>query len=155
MIKAFEGNAVDALLNGDIDVLLHCANCQRIMGSGIAKEIAARFPEAMLVDLRSPVSPEKRFGSITMGQRQREDGSYMTVINLYGQLYPGFPQPRPVHYGALAKAMQQASGFARGLRIGIPYKMASDRAGGDWDVVFELIQFIFAGCDVTIYKLPQ
>ena len=37
--------------------------------------------------------------------------------------------------------------------IGFPFKMGSDRAKGDWDIVLEMIEFYFKDHNVKIYKL--
>ena len=34
-----QGDAVKALKNGEVDILIHCCNAQGVMGSGIAKQI--------------------------------------------------------------------------------------------------------------------
>lgn len=37
--------------------------------------------------------------------------------------------------------------------VGFPFKMGSDRAGGDWNIVLEMIDFHFQDNEVIIYKL--
>ncbi len=39
--------------NGILDVIVHGANCQCVMGAGIAAQIKKRFPEAYAADLRT------------------------------------------------------------------------------------------------------
>jgi len=43
--------------------------------------------------------------------------------------------------------------FEVGQPIGFPFKMGSDRAKGDWDIVLEMIEFYFKDHNVKIYKL--
>ena len=58
-------------------------------------------------------------------------------------------------YKALEKGLRIVNKYAKanGLTVGIPYKMGCDRAGGDWEIVKELIATIFTEVDVTICKL--
>jgi O-acetyl-ADP-ribose deacetylase (regulator of RNase III) len=159
-----KGTAVSAVLSGEIDVLLHCANCQALMGSGIAREIAERIPAAARLDasFSKAVGPEETLGmhSTSVSKSPERDG-FLAVVNLYGQLYPGYPQPRAMNYGALAEAMVSArnamkqSGNLKDAKIGIPYKMASDRAGGDWNIVLEMVQFVFRDYDITVYHIED
>ena len=61
------------------------------------------------------------------------------VVNLIAQEKYGRGK-RQVHYGHLVKALCRAAAYCSGTygeksTIIIPYKMACDRAGGDWDTV--------------------
>lgn len=143
------GNVVDALLNGDVDFIMHCANCQNTFGSGVAKEIRDRIPYAYIVDTKThnDHTPEQLLG---------KHSHFGGVINLYGQLNYGHTK-RQVNYGALASAIVHSMGIwaADNETIGIPYKLASDRAGGDWNIVLELIEHLVVPYvkDVVIYRL--
>src|SRR5690606_37955884 len=77
------------------------------------------------------------------------------VVNLYAQRFYGEGQ-RHLNYGALAQGLHWlCRRFDKGLSIGFPYKMGSDRAGGDWEIVLEMIEFYFKDHDVKIYRLPK
>ena len=39
MITEKQGNVVDALLNKEVDYIMHVVNCQGVMGSGVAKAL--------------------------------------------------------------------------------------------------------------------
>jgi hypothetical protein len=39
-------------------------------------------------------------------------------------------------------------------KVGFPHKMGSDRAGGDWDIVLEMIKYYFKDHQVKVYRLP-
>ena len=159
-IKYVKGDAVEALKNGEVDFLVHCCNAQGVMGSGIAKQIKKEFPDAYNVYRQSYIRKQKLpLGSITYS-----DG----VFNLVGQEYYGYDGKRYMNYGAIAKgfnhikAILMAGGFEKGLlaihdkanyTIAIPYKFACDRAGGDWDIVLELITVLLGPYDIKIYHL--
>ena len=145
------GNVVDALLNGEVDFIMHCANCRNKFGSGVAYEIRMKIPEAFEADtyMHRQLSPEQ-----ILGIHSHASG----VVNLYGQLNYGYGK-RQVNYGALASAIVHSMGhWATGIEtIGIPYKMASDRAGGDWNIVLELIEHLIVPYvkEVVVYRLGE
>lgn len=155
------GNAVTALKNQEIQVLMHCTNCQGVMGSGIALEIANEFPHVKTFDSFLCKGAEQPNKTNTMLGRNSVIvlTPFTSVINLYGQQYPGFPQPRPLNYGALAQALFTIpNGSLKDMIVGIPHMMASDRAGGDWITVMEIvIQALRHNRvkELRIYKLPD
>ena len=151
-----KGNAVSAVINGEIDVLLHCANCQALMGSGIAAEIAERIPSARQVDYEY---------ASAMGRTRQMLGTYSSalvngegsgkVFNLYGQFQPGLAK-RALNYGAITAALLKVKATLDPLTIvGIPYKMGCDRAGGDWDIMLEIVEFVFRDTLLVIYSLDN
>ena len=156
------GNLVDALLGGEVDYITHCCNAQGVMGSGIAKEIRERIPEAY-VEYMFNYNMSKRFSGPNDFLGEVNCGG--NVLNIIGQEYYGMDKKRYVNYGALAAGFgklavcveQLEDKYCDGVTIGIPYKMASDRAGGDWNIVLELIQYLVVPYfkDVFIYKLPK
>ena len=146
-----KGNAVDALINGEVDVLLHCCNARGVMGAGIALEIKNRIPDAYEV-----YKHNHELGSITIGEYLRNDNRCGYVVNMVAQAGYGITNVRYVDYGMLAKCLNQVEVFSccTNNKIGIPYKLASDRAGGDWQIVLELVEGILGDkFDITVYEL--
>lgn len=161
-IKYVKGDVVEALKNGEIDYLVHCCNSIGVMGSGIAKQIRKEFPEAYSVyqDQCAGQPIDGFLGGVTEARG---------VINLVGQrYYKGYrlnfdpdeltineSHGRFVNYGAIASGfinMSVLTGVKR--KIGFPYLFASDRAGGDWNIIVELIeQLLCPWYDVYVYKL--
>ena len=61
---------------------------------------------------------------------------------------------RQLSYVALVEAMLEASKYVpKGSTIAVPYLMGCDRAGGDWSTVLNLMEEIFIGHKVIVYKL--
>lgn len=146
-----KGNAVDALINGEVDVLLHCCNAKGVMGSGIALEIKNRIPHAYEVYKKN-----HKLGNTTVGEYQRPDGTHGYVMNMVAQERYSSAKARYVHYGMLAKCLGYVEmiSYCVTKKIGVPYKLASDRAGGDWHIVLELIEGILGDkFDITVYEL--
>lgn len=147
--KIVQGNAVDALLSHEITVLLHVANCKGVMGSGIAKEIKDRVPAAF-----AAYKHHEQYKGLKLGSISSANGVY----NLHAQDNYGRGE-RHLNYGALYEALVTAqSKFpahwdSAPVVVGVPFKMGSDRAGGDWEVVKELVEWAMYPYPVTYYKL--
>lgn len=157
-----EGNLIDALLSGEVDFIAHCCNAQGEMNTGVAKEVKDRIPEAY----------EKYLSSYAMCENLNNDDGTISaflgtvncaagVFNLIGQEHFGYDNKKYINYGALASAfyslrqMSELNFNIKEITLGIPYKLASERAGGDWTIVLELVEFILVPYfkAVVVYKL--
>lgn len=145
------------LLKSDCTVIMHQANCMSTMRSGIAKSIAEMYPGARIVDENSLYDKEERFGSYTA----YKDDNGVTIVNLYGQ-YDFGREKVQTNYDKLESAINMFlhsvnSGLYNKseLKIGVPYKMGCDRAGGDWEIVWDILdrQSRKHRLDIHIYKL--
>lgn len=150
-IEIVSGDVLDALDRDEIDVVGHIVNCQAVMGSGIARSIRDRYPKVYEAYLESfKEAAEEGIDNLGMLGHVEVVGG---VANLYAQFNYGRDK-RHLNYGALGKCLQSLSKFAGGhLTYGFPYKMGSDRAGGDFSIVLEMIEFYFKDHNVRIYKL--
>lgn len=154
MIEFRNGNLVTALLNKEVDFMLHVCNCQNNFGSGIAKEVRERIPDAYKVDTFFSERGGNNLGDYS--------ASTSGVINLYAQEFYGkvgshFKKyGHQLDYNALIKSIRSVSEcVCRNDVIGIPYKMGCDRAGGNWDVVLHIIEVILKDFKVIIYQLED
>ncbi len=159
MIKYLKGDAITAFqqaqLNGNTGTYLaHCCNAQGVMGSGFARVVRERLNNAY-VEYKYHLKDRELCGVSPMGDLSHADN----VINLIAQEnYGRDPHnrgERQVHYGYLAKALRRAatmfSSYDEERTLIVPYKMCCDRAGGDWDVVVELLEVTFEGWTVEVY----
>jgi len=156
------GNLIDGLFNGEVDIIAHCCNCQNNFGSGVAKEIKERIPSAYEGDC---YAHEQMAGNL-LGFYFVNHPDKHKVANIYAQEYYGTygdhykRTGRQLDYGALVVALTDFAEHCiehEYTIVGFPYKFASDRAGGDWDVVQEIVEGIFSerGIDVIWYKLED
>ncbi len=154
MVKYLKGDAITALqqaqLNGNNNTyLIHCCNAKGVMGSGIAKSIKERIPRAY-EEYKWHLEDRELCGACPMGTVSYGDD----VINLIAQENYGTGK-RQVHYGYLSEALRRAailfSSYEQGRTLIVPYKMCCDRAGGDWDVVVELLEVAFKGWNIEVY----
>lgn len=138
MIIPFEGSVFDC----PCDILAHQANCFNRMASGVAKEVARRYPDAVVADNRTQPGDKCKLGSFTIGYGA--DGKH--IANLYGQYRYGTDSQK-TDYDALRKAFTElkedyATIFPP-INIAIPYKIGCGLAGGDWKVVDAMLQELF------------
>ena len=155
-IEVVSGDLIKAYINGNVDSIAHCVNCAGIMGSGIAKQIKAELPLVY-------TSYRKRWlqevdKKILLGTAQKVTENYLdrdrAVFNLYAQFTYGTGK-RQVNYGAIGLCLQNMSQqiHKHDTVVGFPYLMCCGLAGGDWEVIIEMIEFYFKDHNVKIYKL--
>lgn len=157
-IKIVKGDAITALLNGEIDYLVHQTNCVGGFGSGIAGQIRKHIPEAYQsykenYEFWTGIGKGNiPLGNISIGGK---------VIHLHSQLNYGRGE-RHTNYGAMASGfermraiLEDMNEYTDELVIGLPYLMGCGLGGGDWEVVYELIEHCLAPSfkEVIIYKL--
>ena len=99
MLKYAEGDAVKAVLTGEVDHLLHITNCRGVFGSGIAKQIREQIPDAYKAYKNLEDSFGLALGDMSFCHVRNEIGA---VFNLNAQENYGRGR-RQLNYGALAQ----------------------------------------------------
>lgn len=149
-----KGDAVQALVDGKVDFLMHCCNAQGVMGAGIARQVKDAFPESYQYYKRWCETSGK--GKWLLGRNV----VHSKVINAIGQHTTG--HGRQVHYGAIAsciadlherKEIRSAGMGMRPTKIAVPYLMGCGLAGGDWEIVEELLQAKPSFVSLYVYHL--
>lgn len=152
------------LLESSCDIICHQVNCQRVMGSGIAKQIRDKWPE-VYEDYCSEIDFMYNNGFIKQSSDllgmvsciKLENGRY--IINFFSQ--DKF-LPRGVchtDYEAFTRCCKALKNFITEYNldksntiIGFPYKIGCGLAGGNWDVVSAIIEREFENYEVEIYE---
>jgi O-acetyl-ADP-ribose deacetylase (regulator of RNase III) len=104
------------------DIIAHGCNCMGIMGAGIAKQIAEKYPNALSVDIEHKSkfnNPTEQMGTFSV----LNIGDYKRIYNLYTQIKPGKHFDFESFKLAL-KAMKNdlpCSHTDSKIRIGFPY----------------------------------
>jgi O-acetyl-ADP-ribose deacetylase (regulator of RNase III) len=139
-MKTVKGDLVKAICegaDGGPQVMLHVCNNKGVMGSGIALQVKNQIPDAY----RAYKDFEAAAGGIPLGTIS----TCHNVINLHAQ--NGYGQGiRHLDYEELYKSLEKAAAYLERLgveRVGVPYRMGSDRAGGDWRIVSAMLETIF------------
>ncbi len=139
----------DALSFQNWNAVGHCANCQNVMGSGIAASIKKLFPQVWGADCFAKQCNKNVLGNISYAEIPK--GKF--IFNLYGQEF--FGTGRQVNYESIYQALEKMRQTITQLQIegnvAFPYKMASDRAGGDWDIILAMIKSVFAKATYFVF----
>lgn len=142
-LKYAKGNLIDMAEQGHFDVVVQGCNCFCTMGSGIAKEIKARYPIAYAVDCKTEAGDRNKLGSYTMAIVDSGDYEF-AIINAYTQYAYNRKGETADHfeYGAFLDVLITLIDTCGEMRIGLPY-IGMGLAGGDKELILNLIK-IFA-----------
>ncbi len=144
------------LMDGDVteikcDVVLHQVNCKGVMGSGVALTIKQKYPEVYneYVNFvkKNIGASSKLLGSVQLCKTT--EGKY--VANLFSQDGYGY-KGQYTDYDALRKGLVKLNELCKGKTIALPYKMGSDRGGGDWNKVLGIIIECLTDCNILIVR---
>ncbi|GAB6444422.1 hypothetical protein bcgnr5369_10210 [Bacillus cereus] len=147
------------LLESDCNVIAHQANCFSKMKRGLANKIRVKYKGAYEADLRYPLSPDMRLGRTSYWTDE-----HMYIFNLYGQKGYGTDK-QYTDYRALTYAMLEMLEIIQKVelenpnfkaKIGMPYLIGCDLAGGEWSKVEKIIHKIFVEIgnrDIFLYDV--
>jgi len=158
MIKIVEGDILEA----KEDIIAHQTNCMGVMGSGLAKQIKKKYPKVYEnychICQEALQKRENLLGKIIWGVLTGDD---KIIANLCGQYKYGRDKQH-THYPALYSALRHLynavtspDSTLKDMTIAIPYGIGCGLGGGDWNLVYEMIEEVFQDYDVAIYKLTK
>ncbi len=135
-LKKMKGDLLELARQGHFDLIVHGANCQSTMNSGIARQIREQYPQAFYADVDDRRSPENKLGSITFAEA---DG--FTIVNAYTQLTynkKGEEFKDRFEYAAFEKILRGLAKYHGKSRFGFPY-IGMGLAGGDKDTILMML----------------
>jgi hypothetical protein len=164
----------------EVAIIPHCCNDRGVMGAGVALALKRKWPPVesyyhhALRELKN--NGEELLGTLSsylisdnvVGPNQENPRVQAIVFNMIGQHNTRDSyNPKPVKYWALAQAMMSIKTYCLNIKetwdwypdwdatpvIHTP-KFGSDLAGGDWNIILELIKEIWIenGIDVVVYE---
>ncbi len=150
MVKILEGNLFDTKAN----IICHQCNCQGVMGSGVAAEVKRRCPEVYEIYHKDYDEGKLILGYVSYAKTK--DGQI--IANLCGQDKYGYDGKQYTHYDKLQECFDNVVKFAKEKFdqrpiIAFPYLMSCHRGGGDWKVVYKMIEDTFKDFEVEIWRL--
>lgn len=143
-MKTINGDLIKLFKEGKFDVIVHGCNCMCTMGSGIAKSIRTDYPAVYEVDQKTIKGDRSKLG--TTSAAIVENGK--VIVNAYTQYNYGRDRVH-VDYEAVRSCMKVIKAKYSGKRIGLP-KIGAGLAGGDWVIIYGIIEEELNGEDVTV-----
>jgi O-acetyl-ADP-ribose deacetylase (regulator of RNase III) len=151
--------------NGDIltstaDVICHQVNCKGVMGAGLAKQIRDKYPDVYkhykwhCKTFEQGVFESSLLGNIILDFGKEIDNGKQIIASLFAQDSYGREKKRYTDYEALRKSLKALAAFlgSHASTVAIPYQMGCGLGGGDWEVVFSIIEEELSIHTVEIWK---
>lgn len=153
MIKICQGSVFDS----KAPLIAHQVNCKGVMGSGLAKQVRARYPSVF--DEYALFCKQHNYSEDALGKIQVVSTHERCIANLFAQYSYG-RDIQQTQYEALRKCLWELRAYAtkHGIkRIAIPYKLGCGLAGGSWKVVFPMVYNTFFDFPIVleIWKLKE
>jgi len=145
MITNIDINIFDCVALG----IIHQANCQNTMQSGIARQIRERYPEAYEADCKTVAGDIKKLG--TFSWVKTHDDKY--IYNCYSQFRYGKEQ-RHTNYEAVYNGLSSIKSHAESHQLkslSLPHKMGCNLGGGNWKIVNSIIEVLFEDSSIDLY----
>ena len=155
-IEIVTGDLLAAFKTKEVDYIAHCVNAQGVFGSGVALQVKQQYPSVYGRYLIACDNEDDQI--LLLGKAQKVlvgwESEERAIFNLFGQLNYGTSK-RQGNYGAIATCLlnMRKQITKSDIVVGFPYKMCSDRAGCDWNIILEMIEYFFSDVTVKVYKL--
>lgn len=147
-----KGDLIDLCERGLIHGMVHGCNCMHAMGSGIAGQLARRYPEVPQADIDGTTFGDfSKVGTFTDALVVNDHNNMFMVYNGYTQKTPSYDGSDVFEYDAfpgLLKAIRNniemniiATGTTRTdwkFHLGFP-QIGAGLAGGDWPRIRQMI----------------
>lgn len=138
-----KGDLIEIAKQGKFDVIIHGCNCFNTMGAGIAKKIKNNWPEAYKEDCKTIKGDKTKLGTYTM-----VNVGNLIIVNAYTQYHYGKNQDYEINYKAISEVFKKIKTDFTGKKIGFP-KIGAGLAGGDWNIISNIINNELNGEDYT------
>jgi len=136
------------LFTTNIKYIIHGCNAQGVMGSGVAKIIRDRYPEAYQEYRRIyDIEGELDLGDVIWAQ---SNGKW--IGNAITQEFFGRETSRYVSYDAISNAMWQINKIDGMSEVAMP-QIGAGLGGGDWNVIAAIIEAELTNVKPYVYVL--
>ena len=152
MIKIIDGNLFDSEAN----IIGHQCNCQGVMGSGVAAEARHRYPNVFEAYRKDYINGKLKLGYVCFATAKTDQ----VIANMCAQNIFGYDGGIYTNYEALQKCLDTVKEYATFEYdvkpvIAFPYLMSCYRGGGDWNIVYKMIEDTFTDFDVEIWRFDN
>lgn len=143
----------DNIFNVTKGLIVHQTNCIGAMGGGIALQVKHRYRNVFidyLVLCNSHKNKSNLLGKIQVIPVSND----LSVVNLFGQLSIGGVQD--TDYVAFENGLKLLSEYMTENKISsvaFPYKIGCGLGGGNWNVIYNLIEKYMSNYDCKIFRI--
>ncbi len=137
-MKVVTGNLIDLAEQGEFNIIVQGCNCFETMGSGIAREIKARYPDAYLADVKySHAGDYDKLGCYSTML-----GKQFNIINAYTQygFNSGGENGDVFEYTSFTMILQKLANQYPGCKFGFPM-IGMGLAGGNPQTILSLLEW--------------
>ena len=152
-----QGDLIELAESGVFDVIIHGCNCFNTMGSGIARTIRTKYPEAYDADCETVAGDKEKLGTYT----SYDTGKFI-IINAYTQYNfncVGSASTDLFNYHAFESILESLEEDFISKRFGFP-EIGCGLAGGNKKTIMDLIQTFYEnvepyGSTVTVVQFDK
>lgn len=139
-IKIIDGD----LFSTNAKYICHQVNCKGKMGSGVAKQIRAKYPQAYIA-YKQKCDEEGKDPFWTFGHSQFVQCDERVIVNMFAQSGYGYDGKLYTDYIAFQSCLNEIRNTVPdGETIAMPYKIGCGLGGGSWDTILSYIEQILA-----------
>jgi len=138
-----KGDLIEMADRGEFEILLHGCNCQNTMGSGIAKQMRAKWPGVYTADTKATMqwpNPVAKLGNFSTYVTKTSVSTGLIIVNCYTQLHY---LPRGMdhfNYASFELILLKLLELAKpGVRFGLPL-IGQGLAGGNENTINKIIE---------------
>lgn len=161
-IKVVKGDLISLAKEGHFDIIAHGANCQNLMGAGIAYQISQEWPDVLLIDkeyrqgFKEPYNMMGTYSEhiLNLQEGTENEAQWLRILNLYTQLWPGKKSPnsaQPFDYNAFNLVCKKVNYHFKGKTIGLPW-IGCGLAGAEEKNVRRIIEKTLLNMHVTVVE---
>ena len=161
MLKEMKTDVVELIEslsdNKALNILVQQANCQNVMGKGIAKAISTAYPEVARADNATKAGDRAKLGTYTYA-RVKEN---VVIANAYGQFNYGWLNPldsngRQTDYEELRKSLTAIRDDFTGrsthpVIFYVPLMMGAGNAKGNPRIIQPMVKEIFKDHELVLF----
>lgn len=136
MIKYIKGDLLALAEQGQFDAIVHGCNCFNTMGAGIAKQIADKYPQAMLADDATVRGDCTKLGNWTVSHA---NVAGFAIINAYTQYNFSDGKTDVFEYDSFSVILRKLAMIHSDIRYGFPY-IGMGLARGDKGRIIALLE---------------
>lgn len=140
MLNHHTGDLFALAENGEFDFIIHGCNCMCTMGSGIARQVRDKYPEAYRADQETEPGDVRKLGNYTRAIVTRNNNTFQ-IINAYTQF--GYNRRGEkvdrFEYNSFQLILRKLAHIYGDKHFGLPY-IGMGLAGGDEETIMEIIE---------------